>query len=167
MASITTDELSQLVVRLHLLEPWQLDECLSRLGPSRNDPAALLRAMESKHYLTSYQVSRFERGETDGLRLGDYKLLYRNASGSFARVFRACSISDGRMVGLKLLRKRWAEDPLVVTQFHREAELCKKLNHKNIVPIYEVGADGEFHYFTMEFVEGGNLRDFIKIRKKL
>jgi serine/threonine protein kinase len=65
------------------------------------------------------------------------------------------------------LRKRWAEDPVVVSQFHREAELCKKLNHKNIVPIYEVGSQGEFHYFTMEFVEGGNLRDFIKIRKKL
>jgi serine/threonine protein kinase len=71
------------------------------------------------------------------------------------------------MVGLKVLRKRWALDPLVVSQFHREADLCKKLNHKNIVPIYEVGKQGEFHYFTMEFIEGGNLRDFIKIRKKL
>jgi serine/threonine protein kinase len=167
MTSMSIDELGRLVVRLHLLEPWQLDECLSRLGPSRKDATALLRAMESKHYLTSYQVSRLERGETDGLLLGEYKLMYRNASGSFARVFRACSIADGRMVGLKLLRKRWAEEPAVVAQFHREAELCKKLNHKNIVPIYEVYGQGEFHYFTMEFVEGGNLRDFIKIRKKL
>lgn len=167
MALMSTDELGRLVVRLHLVEPWQLDECLSRLGTSRKDSNALLRALESKHYLTSYQVSRIERGETDGLLLGEYKLIYRNASGSFARVFRACSITDGRMVGLKLLRKRWAEDPAVVAQFHREADLCKKLNHKNIVPIYDVGGHGEFHYITMEFVEGGNLRDFIKIRKKL
>src|SRR4051794_39411838 len=105
MASMTLDELERLVVQFHLLEPHQLDECLARLRPGSRDASELLRVMESKHYLTSYQVSRIERGETDGLLLGEYKLIYRNASGSFARVFRACSIKDGRMVGLKVLRK--------------------------------------------------------------
>lgn len=167
MTNMTLDELARLAVRLRLVEPWQLDECLSRLGSAHHDATGLLRMMESKNLLTSYQVSRIERGETDGLLLGDYKLMYRNASGSFARVFRACSVTDNRMVGLKVLRNRWAKTPLMVTQFHREAELCKKLSHKNIVPIYEVGAQGEFHYFTMEFVEGGNLRDIVNIRKRL
>ncbi|MBT4864551.1 MAG: protein kinase, partial [Planctomycetaceae bacterium] len=144
-----------------------LDECLSRLGPTQRQPADLLQALESKHYLTSYQVGRLTRGETEGLLLGEFKLMYRNASGSFARVFRACSIKDGRMIGLKLLRQRWAGDPQTVAEFHREADLCIKLRHKNIVPIYDVASQGDYHYLTMEFVEGGNLRDFVNIRKTI
>ena len=161
------DELGRTLVRLRLVEPTRLDECLARLEPSRRQPSSLLRLLESKNILTSYQVGQLEKGEVDGLVLGNYKLLYRNASGSFARVFRGCSLTDGRMIGLKVLRQRWAHDPKMVAQFHREAELCKKLRHKNIVPIYEVASQGEYHYLTMEFVEGGNLRDFISIRKKL
>src|SRR5690606_27344963 len=42
-----------------------------------------------------------------------------------------------------------------------------RLKHKNIVPIYECAQQGSTHYIVMEFVEGGNLRDFIKIRGKL
>ena len=41
-----------------------------------------------------------------------------------------------------------------------------KLQHKNIVPIYSVATEGNDHFFTMEFVEGGNLRDFANIRGK-
>lgn len=167
MSFNNVDELGQLLVRLQLVEPAQLDECLARLGPNQRQPDDLLQALESTHYLTTYQVGRLARGEADALVLGDYKLMYRNASGSFARVFRACSVTDGRMVGLKLLRQRWAKDRQTVAEFHREAEVCRHLQHKNIVPIYEVGSQGDQHYFTMEFVEGGNLRDFINIRKKL
>jgi serine/threonine protein kinase len=71
------------------------------------------------------------------------------------------------MMGLKVLRQRWAEDPKAVQEFRKEAELGRALKHENIVPIYEVGESNGQHYFAMEFVEGGNLRDFINIRKKL
>ena len=40
------------------------------------------------------------------------------------------------------------------------------LRHPNIVPIYEAVSKGNSHYLVMEFVEGGNLRDFMKVRKK-
>ncbi len=126
-----------------------------------------MRALESRHLLTPYQVSKLEKGETDSLVLGNYKLLYRNASGSFARVFRGASLTDDRMLGLKVLRQRWAINPRIVRLFRREAELGKKLLHDKIVPIYEIASQGDYHYFTMEFVEGGNLRDFLNIRKKL
>jgi serine/threonine protein kinase len=167
MSFSTAEELGRVLVRLRLVDPSQLDECLVRLEPRKNKPADLLQVLEAKNYLTPYQISSLQKGETDGLVLGDYKLIYRNASGSFARVFRACSITDGRMVGLKLLRQRWAKDARVVREFRREAEVCKQLRHPNIVPIYDVGSQGDHHYFTMEFIEGGNLHDFINIRKKL
>jgi serine/threonine protein kinase len=166
MLSRSADDLSHLLVRLHLLTPQQADDCLAEIGPRRADDHELLRILERRNLLTPYQIGQLRRNETDTLVLGDYKLLYRNASGSFARVFRAASISDGRMVGVKVLRQRWAKDPSVVSQFHREAELCKRLRHKNIVPIYEVGRQGDNHFFTMEFVEGGNLRELITSRRK-
>ncbi|MFK7818732.1 MAG: protein kinase [Planctomycetaceae bacterium] len=127
----------------------------------------LLTLLERKQHLTSYQSGRIKKGLIGDLTIGDYKLLYRNASGSFARVFRAASLSDGRMVALKLLRARWAKEPEFVQNFYREATVIRRFDHLNIVPIYDVGEDNGRHYFTMEFVEGGNLRDFIRIRKKL
>jgi serine/threonine protein kinase len=164
---MTLEELKTLLVRLHLVQPEQLETVHSRSCPTTDDANVLLQALESRHLLTPYQVGKLERGETDSLVLGDYKLLYRNASGSFARVYRGASLTDGGMVGLKVLRQRWAADPRVVRLFRREADLGKKLKHEKIVPIYDVASQGDCHYFTMEFVEGGNLRDFLNIRKRL
>lgn len=132
-----------------------------------SDVASALSILERRQLLTSLQTTRILKGNTDGLVLGNYKLLYRNASGSFARVYRAATLDDSQVVAVKLLRDRWAADPEHVLGFHREARICQKFKHPNIVPILDVGSDGNFHYFTMEFVEGGNLRDFIRIRKSL
>ena len=165
MSFKTADELGYQLVRLQLIEPHQLEECQAQAEHA--DSESLLRALEQKHYLTPYQFGKLRKGETDGLVLGGYKLMYRNASGSYARVYRACSVVDGRMIGLKILRQRWASDPQAVDEFRREAELGKTLKHKNITPIYDVGSESDYHYFTMEFVEGGNMHDFIRIRKKV
>jgi serine/threonine protein kinase len=156
-----------MLVRLDLVPQHQIDLCLGRLGRKGDQTDELLKSLEHQGILTSYQVGRIEKGEIDGLVLGRYKLMYRNASGSFARVYRACDLRTGKMVGLKVLRQRWSEDARAVAEFRREAELGKSLQHKNIVPIYEVGESKAQHFFSMEFVEGGNLRDFINIRKKL
>ncbi|MBI3860599.1 MAG: protein kinase [Planctomycetia bacterium] len=167
MSSSKVDEICRLLVRLQLVPQHQIDICLGQLGKKNSQTEDVLKWFEHKGLLTSYQVGRIEKGEIDGLVLGNYKLMYRNASGSFARVYRACDLRSGRMVGLKVLRQRWTEDPKAVAEFRREAELGKALKHENIVPIYEVGQSNGQHYLSMEFVEGGNLRDFINIRKKL
>lgn len=162
----TVDDLCRALTGLQLVDPTDLAACRAELTVA-STPSELLRKLESKHLLTTYQVMRLEKGETDGLVLGRYKLLYRNASGSFARVYRVCSLDDGSMLGMKVLRQRWAEDPKMVALFRREAELGRKLKHRNIVPIHEIGSQGDYHYFTMDFIVGGNLRDFLNIRKKL
>ncbi|MFQ5730324.1 MAG: hypothetical protein ACE5KM_00055 [Planctomycetaceae bacterium] len=127
MSLKTADELGQLLVRLRLLTAQQVDDAMAEIGPRHADVEDLIQVLERSNRLTSYQTSQLRRGETDTLVLGGCKLLYRNASGSFARVYRAESIADGRMVGVKLLRQRWANDANTVGQFHREAELCKRL----------------------------------------
>ncbi|MEM1063524.1 MAG: protein kinase, partial [Planctomycetota bacterium] len=96
--------------------------------------------------------------------LGDYKLLYKAAAGGFARVFRAVSLEDGRSCALKLLKEGRSSEDGEVARFYREAKLLKRLRHRNIVPIYDIGQVGDSHFFTMEFVGGGNLKDLVRTR---
>lgn len=160
-------KLSTFLVDSKLVKQEEMDACLQELQEKSADDDKLIRLLERKNLITSFQAGRLKNNELDGLVLGNNKLMYQNASGSFARVYRAESLDDGRMIGVKVLRQRWAQDAETVKMFHREAEVCKQFQHKNIVPIYDVGVEDNIHYFTMEFVEGGNLRDFITIRKKL
>ena len=167
MTVLTQEELQRKLIQLQLITPDQWSVCLHDLRNPVASVPEILEQLEKKNGLTSYQVQRIVKGEADDLVVGNYILHYQNASGSFARVFRASSRKTRQMVGLKLLRLRWTKDPQTVALFHREAEFGMKLKHPNIVPIYDVGCDGTRHYLTMEFVEGGNLKDFIAIRKKL
>jgi eukaryotic-like serine/threonine-protein kinase len=154
------------LIQLRLLNSRDLTAEISQAAAGLR-PDAVLSLLEKRQLLTSLHVERLKKGEAAGLVLGNYKLLYQNAAGSFARVYRAISLSDGKMIGLKLLRERWSSDKDMIALFHREGEIGEKLRHPNIVPVYECKSDGKFHYITMEFVEGGNLKNFLKIRGKL
>lgn len=167
MTSPEVSELCRNLLRLQLVNQQQLEEALADLPYAQQKPENLILLLQQRNLLTSYQASQLLKDDLTGLRLGKYMLLYHNGSGSFSRVFRARSLEDGSMVGLKVLRRRWGDDPKLVAQFLREAQQGKMLRHENIVPIYEVGQDDGQLYLTLEFVEGGNLRDFINIRKKL
>ena len=56
--------------------------------------------------------------------------------------------------------------PEQADRFYREGEMGATLKHPNIVPIIEVASQGGPHFLVMKFIEGRNLREFIKIRKK-
>lgn len=165
MASAEVNQIRDTLLRLKLVEQRQMDDCLA--GASAASTELFLQCLERKGLLTSYQMSILKKRDTSGLVLGHYALLYHVAAGSFARVYRAKDLTNGKMLGLKVLRSRFAKDPKAIAEFKREAELGKTLKHDNIVPIYEVDQDQGEYYLSMEFVEGGNLREFMNIRKKL
>ena len=166
MTAKSVQHLEKRLLDLRLVTSAQFDECAS-LATDSASPDEVLDILGRKQFLTALQINRIKSDTTNGLVLGDTKLMYRNASGSFARVYRGESLTDGRMLGLKVLRKRWASDPEMVKQFRHEALVCKRFQHPNIVPIYEVGSQGDHHFFSMEFVEGGNLKEFLTIRQRL
>ncbi|WP_437203448.1 serine/threonine-protein kinase [Planctomicrobium sp. SH664] len=166
MVPQSADELARLLVDLQLVSLNDMRLCRQEAN-GHQSADGLLQLLERKQLLTSLQVQRLQKGEIEGLILGGCKLLYRNAAGSFARVYRAEQIKTGQMIGVKVLRERWSSDPDTIQLFHREGEIGRRLKHPNIVPIFDVGVEGKIHYMTMEFVEGGNLRDFIKIRTKV
>ena len=126
---------------------------------------AMLRSLVAEQHLTPFQADLLRKGETAWLQLGQYRPQYLIAAGSFARVFRGVD-GSGKTAAIKVMRERWLEKPAFVELFRREGELGKRLTHKNIVPTYEVGEEAGKPYIAMEFVEGGNLRDLLKVRGK-
>ena len=93
-----------------------------------------------------------------GSRLGDYQLLRKLGRGGMADVYAARQLSLGREVALKVLRPDFARDNDYIHRFRREARAAAKLNHPNIVQVYEVGNVDSIHYIAQELVDGENLR---------
>jgi serine/threonine-protein kinase len=77
--------------------------------------------------------------------------------GGMGVVFRARHLSLNRLVALKMALAGAYMIPQHRERFHREAEAVAALKHPNIVQIYDVGAADGTPYFTMEYIEGGNL----------
>ena len=169
MAPPDATNLAQLAIRLNLVTEEQTRECQDELEPGSSSPEALLRILERKAYLTPWQGTKLLKGDSDGYFLGGYRLLYRIAAGTFGRVYRADNPRSGEVVAIKVLRRKWSNDAHKIELFEREGKVGLSMRHPNIVQILAVSRDpatGQY-YIVMEFIEGGNLRDIMTIRKKL
>ena len=81
--------------------------------------------------------------------------------GGMGAVYKARQTGLDRWVALKILPLEVAGDPGFAERFTREARALAKLNHPNIVAVYDFGRAGELYYFVMEYVDGPNLRQTI------
>jgi serine/threonine-protein kinase len=167
MSQPTAEQIADRALDLEVVTERQLQEVWSELGSRTVPLGELLQVLVRRELLTNYQVDRLLKGERTGFFFGNYKVLYLVGTGTFARVYRSVHKETGQIVAVKVLRKRYSDSASQYSQFVREGQVGCSLRHPNIVPIYEVYSQRRVHFLVMEFVEGRNLREFMKIRRKL
>ena len=92
---------------------------------------------------------------------GRYEILEEIGQGGFAIVYRAHDRQLDRMVALKELRSMLLNDPDSVKGFRREARNIARLDHPNIVTIYDVYETEQRHFIVMQLVDGSSLEELI------
>ena len=96
-----------------------------------------------------------------------YQIIKTIGEGGMANVYLAKDTILDRNVAVKVLRGDLADDEKFVRRFQREALSASKLNHPNIVEMYDVGEDNGKYYIVMEYVQGKTLKSLVKKRGAL
>ena len=93
---------------------------------------------------------------------GRYEVVERIAEGGMSTVYRARRLDDGAVVALKVLRREYAADHEFIERFAREARAAEDLAHPNIVRVLESGQDGDTYFIAMEYVDGPDLKAYLR-----
>src|SRR5262245_4724536 len=101
-----------------------------------------------------------EPADLTGRTLGDFQVLRRIGTGGMGQVYLARQLSLKREVALKFLRSDLNANTTARQRFQTEAEAVARLNHANIVHIYEIRECDGLWYMALEYVDGRNLRDY-------
>ena len=105
---------------------------------------------------------------TQGMMIAHrYEIIGKIGAGGMSDVYKAKDTTLGRYVAIKVLKSEFSEDVNFVTKFRTEASSAAGLEHPNIVNIYDVGSENEFHYIVMEYVEGITLKTYIEKKGQL
>ncbi|MDU2585129.1 MAG: protein kinase, partial [Anaerococcus prevotii] len=100
-----------------------------------------------------------------------YEIIEQIGVGGMAKVYKAKDRLLDRFVAIKVLKEQYAEDDEFLKKFNNEAQSAAKLNHVNIVNVYDIGEDllegRKIYYIVMEYVEGQTLKDLIDEEGKL
>ena len=97
-----------------------------------------------------------------GTRLGRYEIRSPLGAGGMGEVYLAYDLTLHRKVALKVLRADLTAKKELLQRFEREAFAASRLNHPNILTIYEIVRDNEYHFIVTEFVDGESLGQHIR-----
>jgi eukaryotic-like serine/threonine-protein kinase len=91
-----------------------------------------------------------------------YRQVRRIASGGMGTVYEGVDERLGRRVAIKFLKEEYAEDPLFVERFGREARAAASLDHPNIAQVFDTGQHDGRYFIVMEFLEGEDLGHMLR-----
>ena len=95
---------------------------------------------------------------TPGENVGPYRVIEQLGSGGMATVFKSYHPALDRYVAIKVLHPAFKADPQFFERFKREARIVAKLEHPNIIPVYDFNEHKGEPYLVMRFVEGDTLK---------
>ncbi|MFA7484430.1 MAG: serine/threonine-protein kinase [Phycisphaerae bacterium] len=161
-AEINYDSLfGKVAVEQGLCTEQELRAAIERLKKhGQVNQANLQQLLIQLGYITANQAERLKKNLKESRAPGQshqipgYQILGKLGAGAMAVVYKAKQLSLNRTVAIKILPRRFSENPEYVERFYKEGQAAAKLNHNNIVQAVDVGEAGGYHYFVMEYVEG-------------
>ncbi|MDZ4863152.1 MAG: serine/threonine-protein kinase [Gemmatimonadota bacterium] len=142
-----------------------LEDFASDAGTFEN-PAIIVQVNPRPQPMESDDGRRWEKRLRRALG-DDYELLSPLGQGGYGRVYKVRDLHLEREVALKVLHPHLTADPAVVERFRREAQLAARLNHPNIVNIYDIGGRSGLLWYTMEMVQGPNVAQLVELEGPL
>ena len=112
--------------------------------------------------VTAAPNSKHNPAEWLGKILGKYQITGFLGAGGMGMVLKGVDSTIDRAVAIKLLPPELSDDENSLQRFQAEARSAAKINHPNIVTVYEIGEDKSTHYLAMELVPGGSVSDAMK-----
>lgn len=106
----------------------------------------------------SGRCSRVSQGYNPLMEIPGYEINREIGRGGMATAYLAEQRSLGRQVVLKILERKASETPETVERFLNEGRIIASLKHPHIITIFDIGQSGENVYISMEYVEGGDLK---------
>lgn len=158
--------IGKIVVDQGLATPEEVQACLemARQSAAEGNSKSLPLLLIENEYITKRQLERIRlqaEAERSGQQIPGYKILAKLGAGAMATVFKGRQLSLDRDVAIKVLPRKFTNNPQFIERFYAEGRAAAQLNHPNIVQAYDVGQAGDYHYFVMEYVEGRTVYDDI------
>ena len=94
-----------------------------------------------------------------GQTLGGCLILDFVGQGGMGVIYKARQKSLDRIVAIKILSHKLSDDATFIERFQREARAIARVNHPNVLAVYDVGDENGIYYMIMEFIDGGNLAE--------
>lgn len=127
-------------------------KCGTQIRPSEKVPFSQTETIREP-------ISVLNRGSIFANR---YEIIEELGKGGMGRVFRVLDRKIDEEVALKLLKPEISLDENTITRFKNELKFARKIIHKNVCRMYDLGEEGRAHYITMEFLRGEDLKNLIR-----
>jgi eukaryotic-like serine/threonine-protein kinase len=159
----------QAAIRSGLVDVEHLTACWDAIDPAkRDDPEQINQRLARRAVrlgsLTLWQAQQLLAGRATGYMVDRYRLLDLLGQGGMGRVYLARDTRLDRLVALKILAPERLNNPRALARFEREARMGARLQHENLVRIYDFGESNGRHFLVMERIEGKSIGALIDER---
>jgi serine/threonine protein kinase len=112
-----------------------------------------------KEETTEKSTLEFTPGQNFGKR---YQIVEEIGSGGMGRVYKALDQELNRIVALKMLKPEISSHPNIIKRFKKEIKLASQITHRHVCRIHDLGEAEGIKFISMQYIEGQDLKDFIK-----